>query len=365
MVSLMNKLKLKLKINQNKNSTDIKANINKINIYSNNVNYNKKYKIDKNIIDSIYSDGFPIAQYGLYMKRAKPYRTFKIPVDAGFSCPNKDGTLDSNGCIFCPKMGRPISVKYCNTKYSLKEQIEKQIEKQKSKGIEKFYIYFYPGTNTYGTTPKLKELWDFALSYSDVIGLSIGTRPDCLNEDVLNILENYVKNGYEIWLDLGIQTMHQKTLELLNRKHSVSDTMNAIIQCKKRGIFVCGHTILGLPNETWNDMMETARILSILEIDALKIYPLVVVKNTELEKMYWKGEYRTLDEKQYIKLVCDFLEHLSPYVLIQRVSKDKTPDNIKISPEWKLHRLKILNEVSNELKRRNTKQGIYFKNKQN
>ena len=351
-----------LETNKNMGNNDMDKNdINKSNAYTNNINCNKLHSLNKNIIDSIYSDGFPVAQYGLYMKRAKPYRTFKIPVDAGFSCPNKDGTLDNKGCIFCPKMGRPISVKYCNTKYSLKEQIEKQIEKQKSKGIEKFYIYFYPGTNTYGAPTKLKELWDFALSYSDVIGLSIGTRPDCLNEDVLNILENYVKNGYEIWIDLGIQTMHQKTLELLNRKHDVSDTVNAIMQCKKRRIFVCGHVILGLPNESWNDMMETARILGVLEIDALKIYPLVVVENTELEEMYWKGEYKTLDEKQYIKLVCDFLEHLSPYVLIQRVSKDKTPDEIKISPEWKLHRLKILNEVSNELKRRNTKQGVYFK----
>ena len=107
--------------------------------------------------------------------------------------------------------------------------------------------------------------------------------------------------------------------------------------------------------------MKTAQILSKLEIDALKIYPLVVIQNTELENLYWKGEYKTLDEKQYIKLVCDFLEHLSPYVLIQRVSKDKTPDEIKISPEWRLHRLRILNEISNELKRRNTKQGRYLK----
>ncbi len=360
-----------LEINKKMDNDDMNRNdINKSNASTSNTNCNELHStskniidrnIDKKIIENIYSDGFPVAQYGLYMKRAKQYRTFKIPVDAGFSCPNKDGTLDNRGCIFCPKMGRPISVKYCNTKYSLKEQIEKQIEKQKSKGIEKFYIYFYPGTNTYGTPSKLKELWDFALSYSDVIGLSIGTRPDCLNEEVLDILENYVKNGYEIWIDLGIQTMHQKTLELLNRKHDVSDTVNAIIQCKKRGIFVCGHVILGLPNESWNDMMETARILGVLEIDALKIYPLVVIENTELEEMYWRGEYKTLDEKQYIKLVCDFLEHLSPYVLIQRVSKDKTPDEIKISPEWNLHRLKILNEVSNELKRRNTRQGIYFK----
>ncbi|WP_421077143.1 TIGR01212 family radical SAM protein [Methanothermococcus sp. Ax23] len=358
----------------NPDKRDAKININKVNTATNNINCNKTHSpnrniannvIDKHVIDKIYLDGFPIAQYGLYMKKAKPYRTFKIPVDAGFSCPNKDGTIDTKGCIFCPKMGRPISVKYCNVKYSLKEQIEKQIEKQKGKGIEKFYIYFYPGTNTHGTPEKLKELWDFALSYPDVIGLSIGTRPDCLEDEKLDILEDYVKEGYEIWIDLGIQTMHQRTLNFLNRKHKVSDTVRAILNCKKRGIFVCGHIILGLPNETWDDMMKTAQILSKLEIDALKIYPLVVIQNTELENLYWKGEYKTLDEKQYIKLVCDFLEHLSPYVLIQRVSKDKTPDEIKISPEWRLHRLRILNEISNELKRRNTKQGIYHKDKIN
>ncbi|MDK2789689.1 MAG: uncharacterized protein PWP15_196 [Methanothermococcus sp.] len=321
-------------------------------------NYN--HNIDKSIIDSIYSEGFPIAQYGIYSKKAKPYRTFKIPVDAGFSCPNKDGTLDKNGCIFCPKMGRPISVKYCDSKYSLKEQIEVQMERQKNKGIEKFYIYFYPGTNTYGDVEKLKELWDFALSYDDVIGLSIGTRPDCLEKEKLDILGDYVKKGYEIWLDLGIQTIHQKTLEFLNRKHSTSDIINAIKECKKRGILVCGHIILGLPNESWSEMMETAKVLSALKIDALKIYPLVVVKNTKLEELYWKGEYKTVDEKQYVSLVCDFLEHLSPYVLIQRVSKDKVPDEIKVSPEWVLSRLKILNEISNELKRRKSRQGSKY-----
>ncbi|WP_292459638.1 TIGR01212 family radical SAM protein [Methanothermococcus sp.] len=356
----------------NKKSKNI--DINNIDIDKSNINCNKipssKNKniiktIDKNIIDNIYSDGFPIAQYGLYIKRVKHYKTFKIPVDAGFTCPNKDGTLDTKGCIFCPKMGRPISVKYCNTKYPLKEQIEKQIEKQKNKGIEKFYIYFYPGTNTYGTPNKLKELWDFALSYPDVIGLSIGTRPDCLEDEKLDILEDYVNEGYEIWIDLGIQTMHQRTLNILNRRHKVSDTVRTILECKKRGIFVCGHVILGLPNETWDDMMKTAKILSKLEIDALKIYPLVVIQNTELENLYWRGEYKTLDKKQYIKLVCDFLERLSPYVLIQRLSKDKTPDEIKISPEWNLHRLNILNEVSNELKRRNTKQGVYYQIEKN
>ncbi|AEF96901.1 TIGR01212 family radical SAM protein [Methanotorris igneus] len=314
--------------------------------------------IDKSIIDEMYREGYRVAQYGIYTKKSKPYKTFKIPVDAGFSCPNKNN--DDSGCIFCPKMGRPIAVKYCNIKYPLKEQIEMQMKKQKSKGIEKFYIYFYPGTNTYADLETLKELWDLALSYDDVIGLSIGTRPDCLEKEKLDILEEYVKEGYEIWIDLGIQTMHQKTLELLNRKHNVSDTIRAIKECKKRNILVCGHVILGLPNETWSEMMETARILSILEVDALKIYPLVVVKNTKLEEMYWRGEYRALDEKQYINLVCDFLEHLSPYVLIQRISKDKVPEDIKVSPEWSLSRLRILNEVNKELERRNSRQGAKY-----
>ncbi|MBA2861462.1 TIGR01212 family radical SAM protein [Methanococcus maripaludis] len=322
---------------------------------------NSSGSIDKNIVDRIYEEGFLIAQYGLYMKRERDYKTFKVPVDAGFSCPNKDGTIDTRGCIFCPKMGRSISVEYCNVKYSLKDQIEAQIKQNKEKGIGKFYVYFYPGTNTHGTPEKLKELWDFALSFEDVIGISIGTRPDCLEDEKLDILENYVKQGYEIWIDLGVQTMHDKTLDFLNRKHSSDDIRRAVIECKKRGILVCGHIILALPNENWDMMMETAKVLSDLEIDALKIYPLVVIENTELEKIYWKGEYKSLDEKQYIHLVADFLEHLSPYVIIQRVSKDKVPDEIKISPEWSLKRLRILNEVSKELARRNSKQGSKYK----
>ena len=317
--------------------------------------------INRDIIDSIYREGHPIAQYGLYMKRAKPYKVFKIPVDCGSICPNKDGTLDTEGCIFCPKMGRPIGVKYCDSKYSLKYQIEKQMENQKKKGVDKFYIYFYPGTNTYGDPERLKELWDFALSYSDVVGLSIGTRPDCLSREILDILEDYVKRGYEIWIDLGIQSFHQKTLDLLNRRHRVSHIIGAILECKRRGILVCGHVILGLPNETWEEMMDTAESLSKLGIDALKIYPLVVVKGTKLEEMYWRGEYRTLDRKQYIKILCDFLEHTSPYVLIQRVSKDKVPEEIKVSPEWNLSRLAILNDAIKEFKRRGTRQGVYYR----
>ncbi len=311
---------------------------------------------DIKIIDEIYEEGYLIAQYGVYVKKKYKERVFKIPVDAGFGCPNKK----TGGCIFCPDMGRPISVKYCDVQLSLKDQIEKQIEIQKNKGIKKFYVYFYPGTNTYAPIEKLKEIWDFSLSYKEVIGLSIGTRPDCLEEEKLDILEGYVKKGYDIWIDLGVQTMHQKTLKILNRGHNVSDTITAIQNCHEKGIKVCGHIILGLPNETWDDMMETAKILSSLKIDAVKIYPLVVIKGTKLEKMYWRGEYRTFDEKQYISLVCDFLEHLSPYVLIQRLSKDKVPEGIKISPEWYLGRLKIMNKVYEELKRRGSRQGNIY-----
>ena len=311
---------------------------------------------DIKIIDEIYGEGYLFAQYGIYVKKKFKERIFKIPVDIGLGCPHKN----NGGCIFCQDMGRQISVKYCNAKIPLKEQIEKQMENQKKKGFKKFYIYFYPGTNTYAQTERLKEIWDFCLSYKEVIGLSIGTRPDCLERDKLDILAEYVERGYDIWIDLGIQSMHQKTLEILNRGHDVSDTIKAIKNCHKRGIKVCGHIILGLPKETWKDMMETAKILSLLEIEAVKIYPLVVVKGTKLEEMYWRGEYRTLDEKQYIKLVCDFLEHLSPYVLIQRLSKDKVPEKLKVSPEWHLGRLKVMNKVTEELSVRGTKQGARF-----
>ncbi|UXM84870.1 TIGR01212 family radical SAM protein [Methanococcus aeolicus] len=336
-------------------------NSNNSNCNSNNYNnYNNSNIIKKNIVNEIYSEGYKIAQYGVYMKKLKPYKTFKIPVDARCTCPNKDGNIDTKGCIFCPKMGRDIVPPSCNLKYSLKEQIETQLKHHKIKGLKKFYIYFYPATNTYGDLDKLKELWDFALSYKDVIGLSLGTRPDCLNGGVLDILEEYVKQGKEIWIDLGIQTMNQKTLDYLNRGHTVEDTENAIKNCKKRNIFVCGHIILGLPNEGWKNMMDTAYILGDLEIDALKIYPLLVLKNTELEQLYWKGKYSTLDKQQYVKLVCDFLERSSPYTIIQRILKDRAPKNIVISPKWNIGRLPLLNEISNELKKRGTKQGFYF-----
>lgn len=319
--------------------------------------------IDTSVIDSMYGDGFLYARFGEYYRRSHGYEVFKVPFNASFTCPNWDGRLSDKGCAYCPSLARQFTYDSFREVLdkSLKEQLVHQIAYYRSKGCgDKASVYIAFGTNTYMPLEDLKKVFDTALDHEDVVGLSIGTRPDCVPDEVLDLLASYVKEGYEIWLELGQQTIHYHTAERINRQHGLGECIRAIREVKKRGILTLLFLIDGLPYETPSETIETAKVISAMEVDALKLYPLLVMKDTRLANDYMKGAYRPLSRLEYLKQRADFLEHLSPHVLIQRVSKDCGLGG-KIVPDWNTHRFLVGPEIEKVLELRGTRQGSKFK----
>ena len=281
-------------------------------------------------------------------------RVQRISVDAGFSCPNRDGLLDSSGCIFCGGSGSGA--------YSIRRdlaicgQIEdgKEVMRRKYKA-QRFMAYFQAYSNTYAPLEQLKSLYGQALSVPDVVGLIIATRPDCLSDDVLDYLQELAQKTY-LWLELGVQSMHDRTLRLINRRHDHACSVDAIQRARARGIRVCAHVILGLPGETHGEMLAMAGELNRLDVDGVKLHLLHVMKGTVLAGMYGRGELRVLDRDEYAGLVCDFLERLDPRILIHRLTGDGGHDNL-LAPLWSLKKFEILNLIDAELERRGTRQG--------
>jgi len=275
-------------------------------------------------------------------------------VDAGFSCPNRDGSLDAEGCIFCGGHGSGSHGILRNL--SVTEQIEdgKEVMRRKYKA-EKFIAYFQPFSNTYAPVETLRGLYEQALSVTDVVGLIVATRPDCLPADVLDYLQLLSRQTY-LWLELGLQSMHDRSLALINRRHDHECSVDAIQRAKGRGVQVCAHIILGLPGEDRAEMLAMAAELNRLGVDGVKIHLLHVMKGTRLAEMYGRGEVRVLDRDEYAGLVCDFLERLDPRILIHRLTGDGGHDNL-VAPLWSLKKFEILNLIDAELVRRRTCQG--------
>ena len=320
-------------------------------------------KLNHKAIDKLYKQGALYAKHGEYTRMTHDIDVCKVPMNAEFTCPNWDGRLSSEGCVFCPNFARQFTYESFRDVIgaSIKEQVKDQVEYYRNKGAgQKFWVYIAFGTNTYAPVPDLKKIFDETLDHPDVIGLAIGTRPDCLPDEVLDLLGSYVKQGYEIWLEVGSQTMHYHTSERVNRQHGVAESMRVVQEAHKRGIFVTFFLIMGMPNETRNEMIETARIISALGVDALKIYPCLVMQDTRLLQQYKSGKYRPLSKTEYVQLMADFIEHLSPYVLVQRISKDCGLEG-KVVPEWNTHRFVIGPEVEKILAIRGTRQGAKYK----
>ncbi|MEW6457103.1 MAG: TIGR01212 family radical SAM protein [Acidobacteriota bacterium] len=288
-----------------------------------------------------------------HLKKVFNTRVHKIPVDAGFYCPNKDGTFSSKGCIFCDEYGSgPINKK----NVSITDQIIQGIEAKKRRfGAEKFIVYFQSHTNTYTSREILAKYIDEALKIKNVVGISIGTRPDCLPDEIFDLLDEISKKTY-FWLELGLQSIHLRSLKSLNRNHNFSDFLKSYLEAKKRNIRVCVHVILGIPGEEKEETLETARVLNLLKTDGIKIHPLHVLKNTELEKLYTNNEVKLLGKEEYVSLVCDFIEYLYPETVIQRLTGEREKE-LFVAPEWLLNKSEILNSIDNELARRNSYQG--------
>ncbi len=319
-------------------------------------------RINKKVLEDMYRDGFLYATFGEYFRRSHGYEIFKVPMNAEFTCPNWDGRLSNKGCIYCPNLAKQFTYESFRRVIGdgLRAQLKDQVAYYKNKGAgDKGLVYLAFGTNTYKPVDELKEIFDLALNHPDVVGLSIGTRPDCLPKEVLNLLGGYVKEGYEIWLELGQQSVHYHTTNRINRQHGLSESINAVNEARKRGILTLIFLIFGLPYETPQEVIETAKVVSQMNVDAVKLYPCLVMKDTRLAKDYSNGKYRPISRREYIKTIVDFLENVSPHMLIQRISKDCGLDG-KIVPNWNTHRFIVGPEVEKIMELRNTRQGSKY-----
>ncbi|HEY7491958.1 MAG TPA: TIGR01212 family radical SAM protein, partial [Candidatus Tectomicrobia bacterium] len=287
-----------------------------------------------------------------HLRRTFACRVHKVCLDAGFTCPNRDGALAVGGCIYCNN----ASFSPGNRRLSVPAQLEqgKRFLRQRY-GAQKFIAYFQAYTNTYGDVRLLKNLYDTALASDDIVGLSIGTRPDCVPDAVLDLLADYAARTY-LWLELGLESGHDQTLALLNRGHTVAAFDDAVRRAQQRRLRLCAHVILGLPGESSAAMLETAQHLAALGLDAVKLHHLHVVRHTVLEKMYQRGEVSLLSMDAYAALVVDCLEVLPPEMIIMRLLGD-APRATLVAPTWSLHKQPVLQRIGQELERRHTYQG--------
>ncbi len=291
-----------------------------------------------------------------YLRNIFGCRVQKITIDAGLSCPNRDGTISTQGCIYCNSLGSGTGAHAQGL--SVTDQLN-QGKKRVSKRYKtkKFIAYFQSFSNTYASVAKLKRLYEEALAIDEVVGLAIGTRPDCVNEPVLDLLQSYT-NDYLIWLEYGLQSAHDTTLAFINRGHDFQCFKKAVAATLNRGIKICAHIILGLPHEDRSLILETAKIISNMGIDGLKIHLLYVVKGTQLEKLYSAGMYKCLEQQEYVNLVCDFLEIIPQDMIIQRLTGDPHLQEL-VAPRWSLQKTETLTMIKDTLEKRDSWQGKF------
>ena len=292
-------------------------------------------------------------QYSAFLKQKFGVKVYKITLDAGFSCPNRDGTISTGGCIFCDE-GGSFSQAHSN-KLSIEEQIGAGIETlSKRFKAEKFMSYFQAYSNTYKPVKELEKIYNSSLRNDKIVGLSIGTRPDCVDEEKLDLIASY-KDDYYTWVEYCLQSIHDKTLKRINRGHDFDCFLQAYEKTKERGINVCVHVIFGLW-ETHDEIMQTAQKLAQLGVDGVKIHMLCALQDTKLAKMYDAGEIDFMSEEEYVNTVCDFLEYLPQTTTIHRLAGNGLKKNL-IAPRWLGAKLDCLNKIDRELLRRNSYQG--------
>lgn len=286
----------------------------------------------------------------------------KISLDAGFTCPNIDGSKGVGGCTYCSARGSGDFAG--DQSLSLREQFEQVRQVMNQKWPDAVYIpYFQAHTNTYAPLEVLKEKFEEALSFPDVMGLAIATRADCITDEIADYLRELAQRTY-LEVELGLQSVHDVTGERINRCHSYADFLEGYQKLADRGINICVHIIDGLPGEDREMMLETARRLSHLKLHSIKIHLLHVLKGTVMEQQLAEGQFRLLTREEYVGIVCDQLELLPPQMVIQRVTGDGERESL-VGPEWSLKKLCVMNEIDKELVRRNSFQGKNFPDSSN
>jgi len=293
-------------------------------------------------------------KFSAYLKERFGCRVHKVSIDAGFSCPNKDGKISKDGCVYCD-----------NKAFSFNTRLPaRPIEIQIAEGInlgrkryeaQKFIVYFQAHTNTYGPLDILKKKYDAIRRFDDIVGLSVGTRPDFINEEILDLIESYSKD-YEVWIEYGLQSIHNKTLAFINRNHLYEDFLKAVELTRKRNIKICAHVIIGLPHETKEDILETAKELGRLRLDGVKIHPLYIIRGTKLEELLKSGSFTILELEEFAEVATEFLKYLWPNTVIQRITAD-CPRDLLVGPLWILEKGLVLDSIEKKLAAKDIFQG--------
>ena len=283
-------------------------------------------------------------------------RVHRIAIDAGLTCPNRDGAVGVGGCIYCNDRGSGTGA---SVNSSITDQIRAaQPFLRRRYRAEKFIAYFQSFSNTYAPVDTLRAMYEEALALEDIVGLAIGTRPDCAGDDVLDLLAGLGGRTY-LLVEYGLQSIHDRTLELINRGHTAGDFRDAVGRTRSRGIDVSVHVILGLPGEDRDDMLETARSLAGMDIQGIKIHLMYVIRGTELHRMFENGSYRCLTRDEYVDIVCDFLALLPSKIVIHRLTGDPHPDELT-SPQWALEKTANLQAIREALRERDLWQGKFY-----
>ncbi len=289
-----------------------------------------------------------------YLKEKFGERTLKICIDAGFTCPNRDGTKSHGGCIFCGERGAGEHLKRIN----ISEQVINHLNSYRGQRANKFIAYFQNFTNTYAPVDILKKRYDSALIDKRIVGIQVATRPDCINEEIVKLLASY-KTNYYVCVELGLQTSNDETGKLLNRQYTSLDFIYAVSLLNKYNIDVITHIMVGLPNETFDDVKNTVDFVNSLNIQGLKIHSTYVIKDTYLYNMYVSGKYIPLTLEEYLNSLTYILTHVNSNIVIHRISGD-APKDILVAPSWNSHKKLVLNGIEKILKEQNLYQGIYF-----
>ena len=303
------------------------------------------------------ADGFRYFGYNYYLRKTFGFRVQRVSVDAGFTCPNVDGTVAIGGCVFCDN--RSFSPSRRLPRLNILDQIDDGIRRLKTRyKCEHFMAYFQPATNTYAPVEKLEPLYRQAISHPEVIALAIGTRSDCVPDDVLDLLEDIGKE-VPLTLEFGMQTIHNKTLEWMNRGEDHDSFLDSMERSVGRGLKLCAHIMLGLPGESYDDMMATARAVAACELGAVKIHNLYVVENTPLAQQVRDGKIELMSRDDYVNTLVDFLEIIPGDMVIERVTGE-APGDYFVGPSWCLDKPAVLKAINDEMERRDTWQGKLY-----
>jgi radical SAM protein (TIGR01212 family) len=295
--------------------------------------------------------------YSHYLKMRYGERIQKVTVDAGFTCPNRDGTVASGGCTYCNN--ESFNPGYNSAAKSISQQISEGTEFLKRRyKAKKYVVYFQPYSNTYASLDKLKRMYEEALAHPDVIGLTIGTRPDCVDESKISYLSELAKE-YDITIEYGLESISDDSLKKINRGHDFQTYLDALEITAGRGIKICTHIIIGFPWEDEELWYTEADVLSELAIDFLKIHQLHIVRDTAMARQYAKQPFKMLGYEEYISILAGFLEHLNPEIIIQRLFGE-APLHTLLAPKWGKRNSEAIQRLEKELNRRNTWQGKIY-----